>query len=163
MDSLPSLYQINTSRGGVPKHAVPDAYVSLEGIQDDEHRNTVLHGGPDRALCVYSLELITALQLEGHNLHPGALGENFTLTGLNWAHIRLGDHMKIWEQVCIEFTSFCEPCRRIRQWFHDGSFNRVDQNHHPGWSRLYARVLSEGQVRQGDSVWVEKRSERILP
>lgn len=58
---------------------------------------------------------------------------------------------------------FCEPCRRIKQWFHNGDFRRIDQEQHPGWSRLYARVLSEGQVQQGDRVWVEMLSERFLP
>ena len=162
MDPSPYLYQINASRGGVPKHSVPEAWVSVEGIWDDGHRNKVLHGGPDRAVCVFSFELIKALQQEGHTMHPGALGENFTLAGVDWGHIQPGDQMKIGEQVCIEFTSFCEPCRRIMQWFHKGDFNRIAQEQHPGWSRLYARVLSEGQVRQGDRVWVENQSKGTL-
>ncbi len=155
----PHLYQINASRGGVPKTSVLEAWVSVEGIRDDGQRNKVLHGGPDRAICVYSFELIHALQQEGHTLYPGALGENFTLAGLDWVHIQPGDHMKLGAEVCIEFTSFCEPCRRIKQWFHEGDFNRIDQGKFPGWSRLYARVLSEGQVRKGDPVWVEALSE----
>jgi MOSC domain-containing protein YiiM len=162
MDPSPYLYQINASRGGVPKHAVPEAWVSVEGIRDDGHRNKVLHGGPDRAICIFSFELIQALQQEGHTMHAGAMGENFTLAGLDWAHIQPGDHMKIGEHVCIELTSFCEPCRRIVQWFHKGEYSRIAQEEHPGWSRLYARVLSEGQVRQGDPVWVEMLAERNL-
>jgi len=163
MDPFPYLYQINASRGGVPKHAVPEAWVLVEGIRNDGHRNKILHGGADRAICVYSFELIQALRQEGHPMHPGALGENFTLAGLDWRHIQPGDHMKIGEEVCIEFTSYCEPCRRIKQWFCNGDFNRVAQELHSGWSRLYARVLSEGQVRKGDQVFVEMPSERFLP
>jgi MOSC domain-containing protein YiiM len=162
MDPFPYLYQINASRGGVPKHSVPEAWVSVEGIRNDGHRNKVLHGGPHRAICVYSFERIQALRQEGHTMHPGALGENFTLAGLDWSRIHPGDHMRIGEQVCIEITSFCEPCRRIMQWFQKENFNRVAQELHPGWSRLYARVLSEGQVRQGDRVWVETLSEMTL-
>lgn len=158
MNSPPNLYQINASGGGVPKHSVPEAWISVEGIQEDGHRNKVLHGGPDRAICIYSFELIQALQKEGHIMHPGALGENFTLTGLDWSHIQPGDQLKVGEQVCIELTSFCEPCRRIKRWFYEGDFHRIDQRKHPGWSRLYARVLFEGQVRQGDPVWVETLS-----
>ena len=162
MAPSPYLFQINASRGGVPKYSVPEAWVSVDGIRDDGHRNKVFHGGPDRAICVYSYELIEALRQEGHTIRPGALGENFTLAGLDWTHIQPGDHMNVGKQVCIEFTSFCEPCRRIKQWFHNGYFHRVDQGQHPGWSRLYARVLSEGQVRQGDPVWVEMPSEKML-
>ena len=71
--------------------------------------------------------------------------------------------MKIGEEVRIELISFCEPCRRIRQWFHKGAYNRIAQEQHPGWSRLYARVLFDGHVRQGDRVRVETLTERILP
>jgi MOSC domain-containing protein YiiM len=162
MNPFPYLYQINASRGGVPKRSVAEAWVSVEGIRNDGHRNKVLHGGPDRALCVFSFELIEALRQEGNAIHPGALGENFTLSGLNWADLQPGDHMKIVEQVCIEFTSFCEPCRRIMRWFHKGNFNRIAQQQHPGWSRLYARVLTEGYVRQGDPVCVETLFERTV-
>ena len=162
MDTFPYLYQINASRGGVPKQALPEAWVSVEGIREDGHRNKVLHGGHDRAICLFSFERIQGLQHEGHTMFPGALGENFTLAGLDWAQIQPGDHMKIGERVCIELTSFCEPCRRIVQWFHNGDYSRIAQEEHPGWSRLYARVLSEGQVRQGDLVWVEMLAERNL-
>ena len=107
--------------------------------------------------------MIEALQQEGHTIFPGAAGENLTLAGLDWVHIQPGDQMKIGEAVRIEFTSFCEPCRRITQWFHKGEYDRIAQQQHPGWSRLYARVLSEGQVRQGDRVFLEYLSKGTLP
>jgi MOSC domain-containing protein YiiM len=162
MDWSPYLYQINCSQGGLPKLPLTEAWVSVEGLGGDGHRNKILHGGPDRAICVFSFEVIEALQQEGHTIYPGASGENFTLAGLDWAHIQPGDHMKIGEEVRIEFTSFCEPCRRIAQWFHEGDYDRIAQQQHPGWSRLYARVLAEGQVRQGDRIWVENLSKGTL-
>jgi MOSC domain-containing protein YiiM len=161
MDSSPYLYQINCSQGGLPKLPLTEAWVSIEGLCGDGHRNKILHGGPERAICVFSFEVIEALQQEGHTILPGATGENFTLAGLDWAHIQPGDQLKIGEAVRIEFTSFCEPCRRITQWFYKGEYHRIAQQQHPGWSRLYARVLTEGQVRQGDRVWVENLSKGI--
>ncbi len=162
MNSFPYLYQINASRGGVPKLPVSDVWVSEGGLCEDGQRNKVIHGGPDRAICVFSLERIVALQEEGHTILPGAAGENFTLSGLDWILIKPGALMKIGEEVRIELTSYCEPCRRIAQWFQKRKYHRIDQQHHPGWSRLYARVLSEGQVRQGDRVWVENFSKEAL-
>ncbi len=162
MNSSPYLYQINASQGGLPKLPVTDAWVSAEGLHGDGHRNKVLHGGPDQAICVFSFDVIEALRQEGHTIYPGATGENFTVAGLDWVQIQPGDHLKVGDEVHIEFTSFCEPCRRIRQWFHKGDFNRIAEPRHPGWSRLYARVLSEGTVRQGDRVLVEELSEGIL-
>jgi len=136
--------------------------VSTQGLRGDGHRNRVLHGGPDRAICLFALEVIDALQREGHTIYPGASGENFTLAGLEWVHLQPGDHMKVGEEVRLEITSFCEPCRRNAKWFHNGEYARIAQEQHPGWSRLYARVLTEGLVRQGDPVWVETRSERTM-
>ena len=162
MDSAPYLYQINYSPGGVPKRAVPKSWVSLKGLCEDGQRNKKLHGGPNRAICLFSLEIIQALQQEGHTIYPGAAGENFTLSGLEWVQLQPGDSLKIGEHVHLEVTSFCEPCRRISQWFHKRKYHRIDQEQHPGWSRLYARVLTEGQVRQGDRVWMENCSKETL-
>lgn len=160
MNSSPYLYQINSSRGGVPKRPIPEAWVSIGGLSEDGQRNKTLHGGPDRAICLFSLEVIEALQQEGHTIYPGASGENFTLTGIEWVHLQPGDHLKVGEDVLLEVTSFCEPCRRISKWFHNGDYDRIAQPQYPGCSRLYARVHSEGQVRQGDRVWIETLSER---
>jgi MOSC domain-containing protein YiiM len=42
------------------------------------------------------------------------------------------------------------PCKTIKASFIDGKFIRIAQKLHPGWSRVYARVLSEGQIHFGD-------------
>jgi len=162
MGSLSYLYQINCSSGGLPKLPVPEAWVSVKGIDGDRHRNRVLHGGPDRALCLFSFEILKALQQEGHTVYAGASGENLTLAGLDWTQMKPGDHVKIGGDVRIELTSYCEPCRHNARWFIGENYHRIAHQHHPGWSRLYARVLVEGRVREGDRVWVETLSEREL-
>src|SRR5687768_6068187 len=75
---------INRSNGGVPKLHVETARVTVNGIETDRQRNRRFHGGPERALCLYSLELIAVLQREGHPIFPGSIGENLTLSGLPW-------------------------------------------------------------------------------
>jgi len=154
MGSFPYLYQINRSAGGLPKVPVPKAWVSVEGVEGDRHRNRVLHGGPDRALCLFSFEVLKALQQEGHTVYAGASGENLTLAGLDWARMKPGDCLTIGEDLHIELTSYCEPCRHNARWFIGKDYHRISHRHHPGWSRLYARVLSEGTVQQGDRVRV---------
>ena len=57
--------QINVSPGGVPKLPVASARVTLEGLEGDGHRDLEHHGGPERALCLFALEQIRALQAEG--------------------------------------------------------------------------------------------------
>ncbi|HWH08656.1 MAG TPA: MOSC domain-containing protein, partial [Candidatus Thermoplasmatota archaeon] len=80
----PRIFQLNVSPGGVPKRAVPEAVLGPLGLEGDKVRHPRIHGGPERALCLYALERILALQAEGGTLFPGALGENVTLVGLDW-------------------------------------------------------------------------------
>jgi MOSC domain-containing protein YiiM len=40
-----------------------------------------------------------------------------------------------------------------------GEFGRVSQKRHPGWSRVYARVLAEGRLRPDDGVRIVSRLE----
>ena len=40
----------------------------------------------------------------------------------------------------------------ITRAFKDSDYARVSQKRHPGWSRVYARVLATGSIRQGDPV-----------
>ena len=145
------IVQISVSPGGVPKTAVPDAKVGGLGLEGDAHRNRQVHGGPERAVCLYSMEMIQALRAEGHDVVPGAIGENVTLEGLDWAGLVPGSHLLLGESVLLQITSYTSPCANIIRSFREGYFGRVSQKRHPGWSRVYARVLIEGTIRGGDS------------
>jgi MOSC domain-containing protein YiiM len=145
---------INCSNGGVPKKAISVAQVSLSGIEGDAQRNLKYHGGPDRAVSLYSLDRIDALRSEGHPIEPGTAGENVTVTGLDWNLFVPGVRVRIGSQVLLEIASFTKPCKTIRESFADGPFVRISQKLHPGWSRVYARVLAEGQIKSGDVVEV---------
>jgi MOSC domain-containing protein YiiM len=150
------LHQISVSDGGVPKLAVPEGHVTVQGIVGDRQRNRDVHGGPDQAVCLFSLEVIEALQAEGHTIKPGASGENLTIAGLDWSQLKPGDRLSIGEHVRLEIKSYTSPCKYNAQWFVEGDFSRMSQKLHPGWSRLYGSVLTEGIVRPGDPVTVEE-------
>jgi MOSC domain-containing protein YiiM len=142
---------INVSNGGVPKLPKPWAHVRATGVDGDRQEDRIFHGGPDRAVCLYSLDLIEALQGEGHPIVPGAIGENLTLHGVDWIDIRPDARLEIGD-VLLEITRATTPCHKIAAAFADGEFTRVSQKVHPGWSRYYARVLREGIVTAGDRV-----------
>ncbi|ODT45264.1 MAG: sulfurase [Nitrospira sp. SCN 59-13] len=156
--AAPYVHQVSVSDGGVPKGAVLSAVITTDGLTGDRQRNRKYHGGKDRAVCLYSLELIEALRAEGHPIGPGSSGENLTVAGLDWQHMAPGDRLTIGAQVRLELTSYTTPCRLNASWFKDGDFRRIAQEVHPGWSRLYAKVLNEGVVKPGDAVVVEARS-----
>jgi MOSC domain-containing protein YiiM len=142
---------LQRSSGGVPKHPVDSAGVHSGGMDGDRQRNRRFHGGPRRALCLYSQERIDALAAEGHPIVRGAVGENVTIAGLPWEVVQPGVRLSIGE-VEAEVTSFTVPCKTIAGAFTDGRFVRISQAVHPGWSRVYVRVLREGAVRVGDRV-----------
>jgi MOSC domain-containing protein YiiM len=146
------IVQLNVSPGGLPKRPVSRARVTPLGLEGDGHRNAELHGGPDRALCLFPLERIEALRAEGHPVTPGALGENLTVSGIDWDAVGPGTRFRVGEAVVIEVTRFTSPCVNIRPAFHDGEYARVSQKRHPGWSRVYARVVTPGEIEPGDPV-----------
>ena len=146
------IVQINVSPGGVPKRPVPRARVLRSGLEGDAHRNRELHGGPDRALCLFSLERIEDLHAEVHRVEPGTLGENLTVSGLDWPRVQPGDVYRLGEEVLVQITRFTSPCLTVRTAFLDGGSSRVSETRHPGWSRVYARVLVPGEIAAGDSV-----------
>jgi len=150
------VFQINASQGGVPKLALSYAEVNAEGLVGDQQANMEVHGGPERALCLYSLERILLLQDEGHPIYPGAIGENLTITGLDWQAITPGIRLQLGENVEIEITRYTTPCNTIAEAFSDRKSSRVSQALHPGWSRVYARVLKGGVIRVGDKVAISR-------
>jgi MOSC domain-containing protein YiiM len=148
------LVSINASGGGVPKRRVNDARVSRLGLLGDTQNDKMHHGGPERAVCIYSLERIHALQQEGHPIDVGTVGENVTLEGVDWDLIVPGVRIRLGKEVVLEVASFAAPCKTIKASFIDDEFVRISPKLHPGWSRVYARVLTEGEIRSGDHVEV---------
>jgi MOSC domain-containing protein YiiM len=144
---------INVSSGGVPKHPQPSAVVRRNGLEGDRQEDLRYHGGPDGAVVLYSLELIHALQSEGHPITPGSIGENLTISGLHWEGLGPGIRLGIGE-VVLEITKPASPCRKLTSSFAGGQFDRVSEKSHPGWSRLCARVVHEGTVKVNDEVVV---------
>ena len=152
--SVGILASINVSWGGVPKSRVSGVKVARLGLHGDDQDDKIHHGGPDRAVCLYSLERIRALQAEGHPIEPGSAGENLTVEGLQWESVMPGVRLEVGQTVVLEITSFTSPCKTIRRAFLDGRFVRISQKVHPGWSRVYARVIEEGDIEIGDPIQV---------
>ena len=149
-----TIHQLNVS-GGVPKLPVESAAIGVRGLTGDHQVDRVHHGRPFQAVCLYGLDVIEALQAEGHPIDPGSAGENVTVAGLDWSTLRPGALVALGDDVLLELSSYATPCAKNAGWFAGGDFRRMDQDRHPGWSRLYGTVLRPGTVRAGDAVVVE--------
>ena len=137
------IFQLSRSGGGVPKHSVPQAEVGELGIVGDNQTHKKIHGGPERALCLFSLEVMQKLQAEGHPIYPGSTGENVTIAGIDWAALRSGSRLQLGD-VIVELTRTADPCKQIAASFIDRKFSRLDE---AGEMRWYCRVVQGGMLR----------------
>lgn len=137
--------QVSISAGGVPKHAVERTTLRYGGVEGDRQRNLKYHGGPLRAVCLYSIGLIEALRGEGHCIAPGTIGENLSLTGVDWSSVSPGCWLTVGD-AGLRITSFADPCRTIAASFAGGRYTRISRKTNPGRSRVYAEVVREGSV-----------------
>jgi MOSC domain-containing protein YiiM len=156
------LVQLNVSRGGVPKHAVPAARVFFDRLEGDDWNDKRFHGRPGQAVCLYALELIEELNREGFPLFPGALGENFTTSGLDYRKIQPGQLYRVGEDVILRITKVRTPCRTIAVYgsgilraLYDADV-KAGKTDSPRWGRsgFYAAVVAEGTVRPGDPLFL---------
>jgi len=142
------LVQVNVSGGGMPKVAVPEARVTARGVEGDRQRNRKYHGGPDRAVCLFSEELYGQLREEGIDLRNGDVGENFTTRGLNLQRLGKGDRLRVGGTggCTIEITNVRTPCSSLKKWDVDLPELIVGRS---GW---VAKVVEEGVVRAADPI-----------
>ena len=143
----------------MPKLAVREALLTETGLEGDRQKDLRFHGGPERALCLFPLELILELQGEGHPIYPGSVGENVTVVGVGWQNLEPGARLALGDEVVVEITGYAAPCNTIVDSFRGGGFKRISQKLRPGDSRLYARVIRAGRLAVGQPVRVLNGSE----
>ena len=140
------LAQLNVSGDGMPKLPVMFARVTPGGVEGDRQRNLKYHGGPDRAVCVFSEELYEELRDAGIDMVFGSVGENFTTRGIDLRKLAKGDRLKVGGECIIELTNVRVPCHQLKKWDPDLPELIVGRS---GW---VARVVTEGTVRPGDAI-----------
>jgi MOSC domain-containing protein YiiM len=151
-----TILQVNISRGGVPKLPIAEGIVGPLGIEGDAHTHPQIHGGPDKAVLIVTLEGIEELIARGYPLYPGALGENLTTRGLDRRAFRLGQQLRAGSAM-LEITRQRMPCGTLD--VYGVSLKReihASDDSSPVWglSGFYARVLEPGQVRANDIIAV---------
>lgn len=148
---------INVSHpGGVPKRPIDRTLITTRGlIGDGQRTKEPVHGGPEKAVCLFGVEQIRRVNADGHHLYPGAIGENLTLSGLDLGGLREGDRLRIGPTESgpiIQLSEPAAPCKNIAGSFEDWRIARVSHKVRPEDSRWYARVLREGPVVSGDPI-----------
>jgi len=137
--------------------------VERQGIVGDQHGDTRVHGGPEKAVHQYAAQhyprLAQAFASSAGQLVAGSLGENISASGLSELNVHIGDVLRIGSSV-LQVSQPRSPCWKINHRFdaeHLSMF--VARERITGW---YYRVLEPGWLEAGDCIeLLERHNERF--
>ncbi len=91
---------------GVVKENVPSAMLKVDhGIENDAHA-----GDWHRQVSLLATESIDKMRAEGLELSPGDFAENITTEGLDVPGLKVGDRIKVGNEVVMELTQIGKEC-----------------------------------------------------
>ncbi|THF79501.1 MOSC domain-containing protein [Cohnella fermenti] len=150
-----SSFKGKEARSGIWKAPAGEVLaLAPEGFEGDEQADLVNHGGPDKAVCVYSLIHYPHWEsVLGRRLPIGAFGENFTVAGLSEDDVHIGDVYRIGDAV-VQVSQPRQPCWKLAmKWGMDELPALVTER---GATGFYFRVIEPGVVRTGEFELVER-------
>lgn len=147
-----------TYRTAIRKRPASDPVrLSALGFDGDEQADTENHGGPDKAVCVYSHAHYPYWEREfGMMLPFGAFGENVTVAGLREEDVRIGDVFRLGSAL-VQISQPRRPCYKLGDRFGRPDLPLIVER--TGYTGFYMRVLQGGFVAPGDMMRLERRGE----
>lgn len=135
--------------------------LTVGGVAGDFIADGSRHGGPGQAVYCLGEDDYRFWRAEtGLELLPGSMGENLTLDAVDHEDLCIGDRLVAGEAV-LEVSGPRVPCTTLAERMGDPAFlKRFRDARRPGF---YARVISEGPVRAGDTVYLVKAEGANLP
>ena len=127
---------------GVKKENVQSAMLKVDhGIENDAHA-----GDWHRQVSLLATESIDKMRAEGLELSPGDFAENITTEGLDVPGLKIGDRIKIGNDVVMELTQIGKEC-------HSGCaiMKMVGKCIMPT-EGVFFKVLVPGEVRPDDKI-----------
>ena len=133
------------------------AGVNLAG---DDQADREAHGGPDKAVYAYAVEDARWWEQEvGRPFAYAEFGENLTTEGIDVNGALVGERWAIGSTV-LEVAEPRVPCWRLGVRMNDPAFlRRFTAALRPG---AYLRIVSEGDLGEGDAIRVVGRPEHDL-
>lgn len=153
---VPLTYGKKEVLSGIMKRPVDGKiYLAETQFEGDGQADLIHHGGPDKAVCVYSYEHYKYWEKElGRKLELGAFGENLTTEGETEEQICVGDIFQLGESV-VQVTQPRQPCYKLAARYGLPALPVLVQN--TGYTGYYFRVLQEGYVSAGDKLILRER------
>jgi MOSC domain-containing protein YiiM len=118
-------------------------------IREDFGVEKDAHGGPGhRQVSLLAQESIQKIQKMGLDVGYGDFAENITTQGLDLVHLPVGTRLQIGRSVVLEVTQIGKECHtRCSIYYQAGTCVMPTEG-------IFARVLTGGPIRVGDSIEV---------
>lgn len=138
---------------GIAKRAVTGpVWLGATGFAGDEQVDRRVHGGPERAVCVFTIagyrHWAAVYPRRAADFVPGAFGENLCCAGIDEREACIGDRWQLGEAI-LEISQPRNPCWKLSQHLElpDLSKRIVQTGYGAGW---LCRVIQPGHVQAGD-------------
>jgi MOSC domain-containing protein YiiM len=131
-------------------------HLAEDNLAGDGQADLKVHGGPDKAVCVYSADHYPFWreQLGISGCGPSWFGENFSIEGQTETDVAIGDTYRIGTAV-VQISQPRAPCWKLgRRWGRLDMPKLVLQSGRTGW---YLRVIETGEVGEGDPLTLVER------
>ncbi|MED2972087.1 MOSC domain-containing protein [Fictibacillus sp. B-59209] len=130
-------------------------FLSNLQFEGDIQADTVHHGGPDKAVCVYSHNHYAYWEKGlGISLDVPSFGENLTVEGLTEKEVFIGDIFRLGEAL-VQVSQPRQPCFKVAAKLKQPLMIKYIQD--TSFSGYYLRVLEEGTVSPGDKLVIEEK------
>ncbi len=130
-----------SERSGTRKTPVPVAELREQhGVVGDSH------AGSERQVSLLAEESIEKMRSEGLTLGPGDFAENLTIRGLELHSLPLGTRIRVGATALLEISQIGKQCHT------DCEIMRLTGKCVMPTEGVFARVLTGGKVRAGDTV-----------
>jgi MOSC domain-containing protein YiiM len=125
------------------------------GLAGDVQADLRVHGGPDKAVCVYPTEHLPHWSERlGRRLVPGAFGENFSIVDLLEDDACIGDVYRVGSAL-VQVSQPRQPCYKLATRNGEPAFALWVQE--SGRTGFYFRCLEPGEVQAGDTIALVER------
>lgn len=124
-----------------------------DGVGDVKH-----HGGPDKAVCVYSTDHYPYWQeIMGEKLPVAAFGENLSVTNLREDDVCIGDIFELGTALA-QVSQPRQPCKTLAARYGRDDMIRLVVD--SGRTGFYLRVRREGLVEKGRMLILREKDPR---
>ncbi len=135
-----------THNSAIMKKTISEAYLTKNGFSGDSVANRDVHGGPDRAVCLYPYEHYEQWERElNKDIKRPAFGENINVKNMLEKDVYIGDTFSLGEAI-VQVSQGRIPCSTINR--HNRDDRLLSRIVETGFTGYLFRVIQEGHVSE---------------